>query len=127
MKIRELLTENDDWDNEEEPETEPDQETIKPLMVQLRTVYALVKKYKDYQNKPDVKEILNDNPIIFRNTKTKEIRSAVIRIEDMADFMHIYNMLIPHMREKMQADASESPEEFHRVLNYLREQVNKRR
>jgi len=124
MKIRELLNEGelDDFDREEEPETEPDQETIKPLMVQLRSVYNLVKKYRDFQNNPEIKEILADHPIIFKNSE-----SAVIPIGMMADLLNIYPMLIPHMREKVQAQAWESPEAFRKTVTQLKAAVANRR
>ena len=114
MKIRDLLS--------DEPEVEPDQETIKPLMVQLRSVYNLVKKYRDFQKNPEVKEILATHPIIFRNSE-----AVVIPIGEMADMLNIYPMLIPHMREKMQAQAWENPEAFHKTVAQLKAAVANRR
>jgi hypothetical protein len=124
MKIRDLLNESeiDDLDRDEEPEVEPDQETIKPLMVQLRSVYNLVKKYRDFQKNPEVKEILATHPIIFRNSE-----AVVIPIGEMADMLNIYPMLIPHMREKMQAQAWENPEAFHKTVAQLKAAVANRR
>ena len=124
MKIRDLLNENqiDDLDHDEESEVEPDQETIKPLMVQLRSVYNLVKKYRDFQKNPEVKEILATHPIIFRNSE-----AVVIPIGEMADMLNIYPMLIPHVREKMQAQAWESPEAFHKTVAQLKAAVANRR
>lgn len=124
MKIKDLLNESeiDDLDRDEEPEVEPDQETIKPLMVQLRSVYNLVKKYRDFQKNPEVKEILATHPIIFRNSE-----AVVIPIGEMADMLNIYPMLIPHMREKMQAQAWENPEAFHKTVAQLKAAVANRR
>jgi len=124
MKIRDLLSESqiDDLDHDDEPEVEPDQETIKPLMVQLRSVYNLVKKYRDFQKNPEVKEILATHPIIFRNSE-----AVVIPIGEMADMLNIYPMLIPHMREKMQAQAWENPEAFHKTVAQLKAAVANRR
>jgi len=125
MKIHEILTESkhdDDFDHDDEMVSEPDQDTVKPLMVQLRSVYNLVKKYRDFQDDPDVKNILKNHPITFKKGDT-----AVIPVQMMADMLAIYPMLIPHMREKIQAQAWESPQAFRDTVSQLKAAIAKQR
>jgi len=124
MKINEILTENkhDDFEPDDEMVSEPDQDTVKPLMVQLRSVYNLVKKYRDFQDNPEVKDILKNHPIHFKNAE-----SAVIPVHMMADMLAIYPMLIPHMREKIQAQAWESPQAFRDTVAQLKAAVARQR
>jgi hypothetical protein len=96
MKIKELLeAKHDEWDDEEEVVSDPEQDKIPHLVMQLKKAIDVDGNY----------------PIVFKNGD--KIRIPVIAIEI---FIKKYSQLKPSDREEMQNIASKSKDDFIHVL-----------
>jgi hypothetical protein len=101
MKIQEILLESkhDDWDDErDEVPSDPDSDKVQHILMQMKKALDVGGNY----------------PITFRDgTKAK------VSTDDIEKFVSRYMSLKPLDREKMQDLASQSHENFVKILHFF--------
>lgn len=104
-KKKEFKTSDVERDDEiEEPESDPDQDKVQHIVMQLRKA----------------KDVEGDYPITFADSKKYKLK-----LQDIDKFLHIYDRLKPMDREMMQNMASKNIEGFHKALELKTKQPEK--
>lgn len=100
MKIQEFLTESkhDDWDAEDEIVSDPDQDKVPHLLMQLKKSADVGGQY----------------PIVFRDGA-----KVVVSNHEIVQFVERYMDLKPADRERMQDLAAQSYDNFKQIIKFF--------